>query len=73
MLHLKGHWNLVKNSFTLLETTIALVVVSYIISNIYLSTHNEYSLKTYKTLQSIENNYNKNNAIEHLNGNFSFK
>lgn len=54
--------NLVKNSFTLLETLISITLLSIVISGfLYSSYHDEYNNKNYMLLNDLENKFDTKN------------
>ena len=64
MKHIKGQWSLEKNSFTLIEIVITLIIVSIILT-IFLklqSSNNQF--EQYLELQSISNKYKQSNTIQ---------
>jgi len=52
-----------KNSFTLIETLLSLIIISVIISGFTKFINNPSKLSTYNELQNAHNNYQKNGAI----------
>jgi Tfp pilus assembly protein PilV len=55
--------SLEKNSFTLIETLLSLIIISVIISGFTKFINNPSKLSTYNELQNTHNNYQKNGAI----------
>lgn len=53
-----------KNSFTLFEVVISLVIISIALISIIKLFNNNSNINIYYKLQSIENNYIQNNTID---------
>jgi len=53
-----------KNSFTLFEVVISLVIISVVLISIIKLFNNNSNINIYYKLQSIENNYIQNNTID---------
>jgi Tfp pilus assembly protein PilV len=64
---MSGPVYLQKNSFTIMETLISLIIVSVIISSFYSLTFELKTLTTYNKLNVLENTYAKNESITNAN------
>ena len=56
-----------RNSFTLLETLISLIIVSIILSSLQILNVKDNAITNYNQLNTIENNYSKNKLITNTN------
>ena len=62
--------NLVKNSFTLLETLISITFLSIVISGfVYSSYHNDMNQKNFMVLNNLENNFDTKNYTNFIKTN----
>ena len=66
---MKKQKNLGKNSFTLIETLLSLVIISIILGGFYTLINQNNDFKTYNTLQKAQNDFISNDDINNTSYN----